>query len=139
MNDKDFYIERNILKIGNRLLNQRSDDLKYFDLTPNQSETLLFFERHDGAMIQDLREYLQVTHQAATKIVDRMRDKELLIISISASDARAKEIRLTEKGQGIFQQLKKKGSNVGSNLLRTLNEDEKNQLAVLLEKIIQNL
>lgn len=138
MNDKDFYIERNILKIGNRLLNQRSDDLKGFNLTPNQSETLLFFERYDGAMIQDLREYLQVTHQAATKIVERMRDKELLIISISASDARAKEIRLTDKGRSICHQLKKKGSHVGSNLLRVLNEDEKNQFAILLEKIIQS-
>ena len=138
MNDREFCIERNILKIGYRLLNQRNDDLKYFDLTPNQSETLLFFEQHDGAMIQDLREYLQVTHQAATKMVDRMRDKELLILSISASDARAKAIRLTDKGQKICQALKKKGSKVGSNLLRALNEEEKNQLAILLEKISQN-
>ena len=40
MRDLDFLIQRSILKTGNRLLNIRSDNLKAFDLTPNQSETL---------------------------------------------------------------------------------------------------
>ena len=67
-----------------------------------------------------------------------MRDKALLRIAVSASDARAKEIHLTDKGRRICQQLKKKGSHVGSHLLRALEEEEKNQLALLLEKIIQS-
>ena len=37
MDDLEFIIERKILKIGNTLLNTRSEDLKKYDLTPVQA------------------------------------------------------------------------------------------------------
>ena len=135
MNHRDFTIERTILKIGNRLLNQRSDDLKRFDLTPNQSETLLFFDGHDGAMVQDLRTYLCITHQAATQLVGRMKAKGLLRTAVSGTDARAREVHLTARGQEICAALKDLGSSVGGDLLQVLSEGEKDQLAALLKKL----
>ena len=139
MTDRDFLIERNILKIGNHLLNGRDKDLKQYDLTSNQSETLLFFDRHRGAMVLDLKEHLKISHQAARNIVERMKDKNLLYVEVSDTDARARKIYLSEKGEKICNELKKKGGDAGSNLLRTLNEEEKQRLAVLLEKIIEAL
>lgn len=139
MTDQDFLIERNILKIGNRLLNMRSEDLKAFDLTPTQSETLLFFDRRPGAMIYDLRDHMKITHQAARNIIERMKEKDLLCVEASDTDARARKVFLSEKGHTICELLKQKGTDVGSNLLRALNEEEKQELALLLEKIIQTL
>ena len=59
MVDKEFLIERNILKIGNQLLNGRREDLKEFDITSNQSETLLFFDRHPDLKIHHLVERMK--------------------------------------------------------------------------------
>lgn len=139
MTERDFLIERNILKIGNQLLNVRSEDLKAFNLTSTQSETLLFFDRHAGAMIQDLKEHMKITHQAARNLVERMKEKDLLTVEASDTDARAKKIYLSPKGREICGALKEKGSDVGSNLLRGLGEEEKQALAVLLEKIVRTL
>ena len=139
MTDRDFLIERNILKIGNLLLNVRSEDLKIFDLTPTQSETLLFFDKHSGAMIYDLKDHMKISHQAARNIVERMKQKDLLYVEVADTDARAKKVYLSEKGKRTCRKLQKKGTDVGSNLLRALREDEKQELALLLEKIIKSL
>mgnify|MGYP001851181249 CR=1 FL=1 len=139
MTDRDFLIERNILKIGNQLLNIRSEDLKEFDLTSTQSETLLFFDKHSGAMIYDLKDHMKISHQAARNIVERMKEKDLLYVEISDTDARAKKVYLSEKGKKICGKLKKRGTDVGSSLLRALQEEEKQELARLLEKIIKIL
>ena len=139
MTDRDFLIERNILKIGNHLLNVRSEDLKEFDLTSTQSETPLFFDKHSGAMIYDLKNHMKISHQAARNIVERMKEKGLLYVEVSDTDARAKKVYLSEKGMKICIKLKKRGTDVGSNLLRALREEAKQGLALLLEKIIKNL
>ncbi len=139
MADKDFIIERNILKIGNQLLNRRSEDLKEFDLTPNQSETLLFFDSHSGAMIHHLKDHMKISHQAARNIIERMKEKDLLYVEVSDTDARARRVFLSKKGEKICSRLKKKGTDAGSDLLYTLSDEEKQQLAVILEKIIKTL
>ena len=139
MVDKEFLIERNILKIGNQLLNGRREDLKEFDITSNQSETLLFFDRHPGARIYDLKIHMKISHQAARNLVERMKEKDLLNVAVSDTDTIARKICLSEKGEKICNELKKKGSDVGGNLLQPLSEEEKEQLFVILDKIIKAL
>ena len=139
MANKDFLIERNILKIGNQLLNGRREDLKEFDLTSNQSETLLFFDRHPGTMIYDLKIHMKISHQAARNLVERMKEKDLLNVTVSDTDTRARKVCLSEKGEKICNELKKKGTDVGGSLLQPLSEEEKEQLSVILEKIIKVL
>ena len=139
MAEKDFIIERTILKIGNHVLNVRSDDLKSCDLTSNQSETLLFFELHEGALILDLKEHLKISHQAARNIVERMKAKGLLYVTVSHKDARAKQVFLSEKGKSVCKKLKEQGGSLGGNLLQYFTEKEKDQLLALLEKIIRTL
>ena len=139
MNDKDFQIERNILKIGNQIINQRTDDLKKYDLTSNQSETLLFFDQNPGAIALDLKEYLKISHQAARNIIVRMKEKELLYASISDTDGRARQVFLTEKGKDICLQLKQKASHIGGNLLHGFTREEKDRLSVFLDRIMTNL
>lgn len=66
MDDLEFIIERKILKIGNTLLNTRSEDLKKYDLTPVQSETLLFYASAPGASILNLKEHLDISHSGCS-------------------------------------------------------------------------
>lgn len=81
MKDKNFIIERQILRIGNKISNGRDKDLIPFDLTANQSEALLYFDNCPGRSIIDLKEHLRITHQAARNLVERMKRKELLYVS----------------------------------------------------------
>lgn len=139
MTDKDFIIERCILRIGNKINNGRNKDLAQIDLTPNQSETLLFFGTNKGKTIIDLKNHLRITHQAARNTVERMKKKELLYVMISKEDARFKHIYLTEKGKELFDKLKEMGTTVGQQLLQGLSAEEKDVLYSLLVKIDGNI
>ena len=71
--------------------------------------------------------------------MERMKEKDLLNVAVSDTDTRARKICLSEKGEKICNGLKKKGSDVGGNLLQPLSEEEKEQLFVILDKIIKAL
>ncbi len=139
MENLDFLIERKILRLGNRLLNQRNDDLKALDLTPEQAETLLFFDRHRGAIVLELKNYLEISHQAARNIVERMKKKGLLYVEVSPADARARQIFLTQSGQDICDILKRTGASVGHQMLDGIDIEERRRLFALLEKMSENI
>ena len=77
MRDLAFQIERDILKVGNQLNNMRDEDLKQRNITPAQSETLLFFAEHEGATVSELKDYLKISHQAARKLAEKLREKKI--------------------------------------------------------------
>lgn len=139
MKDIDFLIERKILKIGNMLSNTRSEDLKKYGLTPVQSETLLFYTANPGASILDLKEHLDISHQAARNLVERLKSKQLLCVETSAEDGRFRRVRPTKQGEMICSELTSRGSSVGHDLLRGISEAEKEELFNLLVKISDGL
>ena len=139
MSDLEFQIERKILKIGNTLQNTRSEDLKKYDLTPVQSETLLFYLSNPGASILDLKGYLDISHQAARNLIERLKSKNFIYAETSSEDARYKKIYLTKQGEDICNKLTLMGSHVGQNLLQDISESEKKELLRLLLKINNNI
>lgn len=139
MKDIEFLIERKILKIGNKLSNTRNEDLKVYDLTPMQSETLLFYATNSGASILDLKVHLDISHQAARNLVERLKIKKLLYAEISPADGRYRKVCTTELGNNICHNLTLQGSRVGHNLLRGFSKDEREELLRLLTKINGNL
>lgn len=139
MPDLDFLIERKILKIGNVLSNTRSEDLKQYDLTPVQSEALLFYLSHPGASILDLKEYLEISHQAARNLIERLKAKHLVYAETSPEDARYRTIYLTQHGTRTCDELMSMGSHVGRNLLQGLSEAERRELLRLLLKLNDTL
>ena len=135
----EFVITRKILSLGSRIVNLRSTRLQSFGLTAGQSETLQYFHNYPGHTASDLKNHLNISHQAARNMVDRLRAKKLLSLLPSKEDARRKEIYLTEAGQTVYLALTQDGSNVGHSLLAGFSEEEQNQFSAYLDRIISNL
>lgn len=91
----DFTIENLILKAGNALNNIWIGDLEKSRLTPSQSETILFYADNGGKSIKDLAIHLKISHQAARKLDDKLKDKTILESVISEKDRRSTSISLT--------------------------------------------
>lgn len=139
MDNIDFRIQRLLLKSGSALNNSRLNDLKRYELTPSQSEAILFFADNDNKNIKDLAEHLKITHQAARKLVKKLKEKDILSTEVSAEDKRSVVVSLTDSGVTLCAKLKKRGASVGGVLLSELNEDEKKHLLEILEKIEKNI
>ncbi|MCD7826533.1 MAG: hypothetical protein LUH14_11335 [Clostridiaceae bacterium] len=139
MADIDFIIERLIMRVGNQCVNIRNDNLKKREITSVQSETLLYFEAHEGAPIWNLKKHLNISHQAARNLVERIRLKDYLYLETSKEDARFKCVYLTEKGKYICSELKKEGTSAGQQLLKGLSAEEKEKLLEMLERMSKNV
>ncbi len=139
MDALEFQIERLILKVGNTLNNIRTQDLSDNNLTSVQSETILFYAANAGCNIKDLATHLKITHQAAQKLVVKLKDKGILETSISAGDRRNICIRLTSDGAALCERLKKKGTSNGEILLKGFSYDEKQLLAEYFARIEKNI
>ena len=137
--DDEFLLTRKILKIGYKISNSRDSDFQRCGITPGQWETLLFFDLNENATITDLKDHLNISHQAARNIVERLKDKKILNVERAAEDGRAKKIYLTDKGKDICCEVKKGGIRTGRNILSGFSDEEVEELKILLEKIYNNI
>lgn len=139
MEKLDFLTERTILKIGNVLNQARSQDLKRKDITAAQSESLLFYRTNPEGNIRDLCEHLQISHQAARKLVEKLKEKDFLKAEPSEEDARSSCIVLTKNRVSLCDVLYKNGETAGKKLLTGFSHEEKMMLFSFLLRIEENI
>ena len=96
--DKEFTVARLILRMANQIVKNRNLHVKALGLTTEQADSLLFFLSHENAVINDLKDYLRVTHQTARGIVQRMEGKGVVTTRKSPTDGRYQVVSLSEKG-----------------------------------------
>ncbi|MBQ3171266.1 MAG: MarR family transcriptional regulator [Mailhella sp.] len=140
MNNWDeFRIERSILRIGTFLASRRNVHLRQLGLTASQSEALLFLQNTPPISITVLKNHLKISHQATRVLVERLKEKELVVVRQDTADSRSRLITLTPQGNALFAQLTHEGQAVGVRLLKSLSSEEMAQLDGLLQKISASL
>jgi DNA-binding MarR family transcriptional regulator len=132
----EFDLQRQLIKLGNQLSSRRNADLTAHELTTSQSETLLYFANHPGYLISNLKDHLQVSHQAAQKTVMKLRQRQLLAARTSTIDARKHQLYLTAAGKQLATLLKQNGTLAGQQLLVNLTKKQKEQLAQLVALLL---
>lgn len=114
--------------------------LSRYEVTPVQTHVLLYLFRHGGQAPQgQVTDFLKVKPSTANGILDRMAEKELVVRSVSGSDARRRLITLTDKGrqqQALFEQAFRESE---AAMVRGFTPQETEQLRELLDRVIRNL
>ena len=131
----EFRIERTILKIGMFLAAKRNSHLSQLGLTASQSEALLFIHDNPNSNITCLKAHLKISHQAARVLVERLKDKDLVVVNMGEKDSRSRLVSLSNQGELLHEQLVQQGQAVGAHLLEALSTEETSQLDELLDKI----
>jgi DNA-binding MarR family transcriptional regulator len=80
-----------------------------------------------------------VTSGAVSKRVDRLEQRGLVTRSVSASDARGREVELTAAGRQLTDELVVRHWDNEDRLLAGLDEAEREQLTGLLRKLLLDL
>lgn len=137
--DIEYSLTRKIRELANLITKNRDADIREFELTTAQADTLLYLAENPGKYIVDLKFFFNITHQTAQGLVQRMAEKGLLKISTSINDARCKQIFLTEKAQSIYKDMIEKGTHTGNKLLDGMDMEEKKQFQMLIELGLKNL
>lgn len=134
-----FELFREIRRVGAKLSRERDEDLKVLQLTGSQSLALLYLEQNPRCQITDLSAHLEISHQAARTLVDRLRTKELVDVDVSDSDGRARSITLTDIGAEKCAEIRRVRLDTASHSLSSLTHEERMIMLSLLDKISRNL
>jgi DNA-binding MarR family transcriptional regulator len=93
-------------------------------LTLPQMSTLFHLHHGSSCGVSDVGELLGVTNAAASQMVDRLVQYELIERSEDPVDRRVKQLRLTKKGRGIVQQSIEARRRWMEKLTNALTHDE---------------
>ncbi|MDP9801573.1 DNA-binding MarR family transcriptional regulator [Arcanobacterium wilhelmae] len=137
--DIEFRVARGILTLANRIIANRNEHLKEVGLTAEQADSLLFFSHNPESSTTHLKNFLRVRHQTASGLVARLAAKDMIEVTASDVDARAKVIHLTDKGNRAIHFLHEHGTHTGSDLLKGMSADEQQKFVEFIRTAQENV
>ena len=109
-----------------------------YDLSSSQFRILkyLYLQPTGTARVVDLERQYSMTHPTAVNLVETLEKKGFIQRIANPKDARGKLVALTDKASGMQDELEALGEKIEEKLTRRLSGDEKDQLILLLQKLI---
>ena len=140
MDDQEYLqLARKVQMIGRLIKANRDLDLESIGLTSSQSDAMIFIRSNPGCTINDLRAFLGVSHQAASALVDRMRNRGLLETMVLDGDRRSRVIIMTDAGEDLVSGIEQLGAKAGRNITDGLSEKDVAELSGSLDVMMSNL
>ncbi len=120
---------------------QANERFDAYSVTFMQVHLLMLLKRMkaDAISLKSLERHFEVAQSTAAGIVVRLEKKGLVEGYVPADDKRQKFVRLTEKGKALcilLEEDMQKGERI---LLKSLDEEEKEQLYRLLQKVYDSM
>ena len=130
-----------LLKQANLLHQMQLNQIfKEFDLTASQTFSLIYLFEAQRAQKEvnqkDIEREMDVSNPTVTGILNRLEHKGLIERVECPSDARVRNIVVTEKALEIDKQLQIKFREAEEELIASLSEKEADELQRLLKKIL---
>lgn len=121
--------------MSSHLIEHYRKHLAELDLTLPQAQALRILRRGacpPGALAAEL----QISAPAVTQLTDRLLRKELIERQIASGDRRSVMVALSEKGERLVTQFRRRRSDIFDGALSALSEVERTQLMTALEKVV---
>lgn len=129
----------NLIYTSNWLMYQQLEALREYGITPQQYNVLRILKGQypQPIKVNAITERMMDKTSNASRLVDKLLAKELLIRNSCPSDRRAVDVIITEKGLDLLAQLDPVILELEKNL-QTLTPEEANQLSDLLDRLRKN-
>ena len=102
----------------------------------SQLGALFHIHRMGSSGVTDLGEKLGVTSAAASQMLERLVQQDLILRSEDPSDRRAKQIVLTDKGLQVLQESMRTRQNWVYDLAEALSDSEKETIEAALNTLV---
>ena len=131
------HLIRRLNQISTHVFSKRMQQIG-FDLTPVQFAAMDAIASYPG--IDQAGVAAKIAYDRATigGVIDRLEQKGYVTRNVSKHDRRAREVRLTEKGAGIFDEILPVARALQEEILPGLNQAERAKFLELAGKAISN-
>lgn len=110
------------------------------ELTNTQYKILMFLYRNPGKPIRqiDIEEHFSMTNPSVTGIIQNLEKKGLVQRVPNPDDKRSKLLTLTEQALSMEMELRALGESLEQQVTESLSNEERQQLILLLNKILKD-
>lgn len=111
-----------------------------YELTNTQYKILMFLYRNPGKSIRqiDIEKHFSMTNPSVTGIIQNLEKKGLVKRVPNPDDKRSKLLMLTEQAFSMEKELRALGESLEQQVTQNLSEEERQQLILLLNKILKD-
>ncbi|ADL08410.1 MarR family winged helix-turn-helix transcriptional regulator [Thermosediminibacter oceani] len=113
--------------------------LEKINIYPGQPPLLLILYKHGGQSQRELAERLKVKPATITVMLNRIEKAGLIVRKQDDNDQRISRVYITEKGREICSKLREIILTIDRECFKDFNEQEKETLAMLFQKMTINL
>lgn len=128
-----------IKQISNILINDLNKRLKKYDITFSQLQVLLVIKNNSKICQKDIAEVLKIKHTSLLDILKILERKELVIKSISESNAKYSEISLTTKGNETIKNMDLGKDKTQKMMADTLGYSSVEEMISKFKEVLNNL
>ena len=132
-------LARLLLNLSNTIIQNRNRHLQALGLTASQADSLQYFLAHEGATISDLKDEMDITHQTAWGIVQRMEAHGWVRLQRSDEDRRRQAVIPTPSGRRLGELMIRNRERTGSLLLEGMTEEERQSFYRLAAPAYENV
>ncbi|HEX8476044.1 MAG TPA: MarR family transcriptional regulator [Pyrinomonadaceae bacterium] len=125
--------------VSNRLIEHYQKHLAELDLTLPQAQALRILRERGACATGQLATELRISAPAVTQLTDRLLRKELIRRQIGVQDRRSVIVGLSEKGERLVSQFRRRRSEIFDRALAHLSEAEQRRVIEALEKVVEAL
>jgi DNA-binding MarR family transcriptional regulator len=123
----------NLIYTANWINSQQNTFFKPFGISPQQFNILRILRGSDTPLkVNTIKERMLERAPNATRLMDKLCDKDLIERIACPEDRRVVHIQITNSGLSLLEKIDK---NMKEDYLENLTEKEANQLSDLLDKI----
>ena len=128
-------------RLNELMIKTGNSELQSQDITFSQMKVLVMLEHSEGysATLKEIERHFEVAQATVAGIAIRLERKGMVESYMDAADRRIKHIRLTEKGLELLQRTRESIDRSEAWLVSPLDEDEKEELHRLLQKIYDSI
>lgn len=109
------------------------------ELTPTQMRIIGYLNENDVVYQKDLEKVLNLTRATVSGVLQTMEKNNLITRVSNNSDARLKQILLSDSARTIFEENKKKFDNLEKELVKGISDKELEIFVSVVEKMKNNL
>ena len=126
----------NIMYTSNWLQNILSDNLKDFDITPQQFNVLRILrgQHPNPARMHLLQERMLDKMSNASRLVERLRKKGLVLRKICRNDRRAVDVKITDSGLALLKELDTMEKEWHGRF-KNIDKNDINKLNIILDNL----
>jgi MarR family multiple gene transcriptional regulator MgrA len=128
-------------KISEKLEKRANANAHKREFTFSQGKVLWYLHKRDGENVtmRDIERFLDCSHATVSGLVSRLEEKGLVCMEQSASDRRAKVVKLTEKEWNNFRAMQAHRREMETLLLQGFSAEERTQFLAYLQRVYQNV